>query len=65
MQGRRVPITKGEFQSLCDLLDEGTFMTPCGLWPKMDKKLIHIQNGGPDLIEGTSGENIENKGPVL
>ena len=26
VQGRRVPITKSEFQGLCDLHDEGTFI---------------------------------------
>ena len=51
VQGRRVPITKGEFQSLCDLLDEGTFMTPCERYHKMDKKLVDIQNGGLDLMD--------------
>ena len=44
-------MTEGEFQSLCDLHDEGTFMAQCGLWHKMDKKLVDIRNGGPDLID--------------
>ena len=51
VQGRRVPTTKGEFQSLCDLHDEGTFMAQCGPWHKMDKKLVDIQNGGLDLMD--------------
>ena len=50
MQGRRVPITKMNF----DLHDEGTFMAQCGRWHKMEKKLVDIQNGGPDLFFGVS-----------
>ena len=50
MRGRRVPITKREFQSLCDVHDEGTFMAQCGLWHKMETKLVEIQNGGPDFF---------------
>ena len=34
VQGRRVPITESEFQSLCDVPDEGTFMAQCELWQK-------------------------------
>ena len=26
-------------------------MDQCGLWYKMDKKLVDIQNGGPDLFD--------------
>ena len=51
VQGSRVPITKGEFQSLCDQNDAGTFLAKCGPWHKMDKKLVDIQNGGPDLMD--------------
>ena len=51
MQGRRVPTTKGEFQSLCDLNEAATFFAKCGPWHKMDKKLVDIQNGGPDLMD--------------
>ena len=51
VQGRRIPITNVEFQSLCYLHKEGTFMAQCGLWHKMDKKLVDIQNGGPDLFD--------------
>ena len=54
VQGMRVPITNGDFQSLCDFHDGGTFMVRCGLWPKMDKKLVHIRNGDPDLIDEIS-----------
>ena len=34
------------FQSLCDLHDECTFMAPCGLWHQMVKKLVYFQNRG-------------------
>ena len=30
-------------------------MAPCGLWHKMDKKLVTIPNGGSDLIDEISG----------
>ena len=50
VQGRRVPITNSEFQSLCDVHDEGIFMTQCGLWHKMEMKLEDIQNRGPDFF---------------
>ena len=46
MQGRRVPISQGEFQNLCDLHDEGIFTAQCGPWHKMEKKLVDIQNEG-------------------
>ena len=49
--GTRVPITKSEFQSLCDLHDEGTFMAQCGRVHKMEKNLVDVQNGGPDLFD--------------
>ena len=26
-------------------------MAQCGLWHKIDKKLVDIQNGGPDLFD--------------
>ena len=42
MQGRRVPITKSEFQCLCKLHDEGTFMARCGQCHNMEKKLAEI-----------------------
>ena len=51
MQGSRVQITKGEFQSLCDLNDAGTFLAKCGQWHKMDKKFVDIQNGVLDLFD--------------
>ena len=51
VQGRRVPTTKGEFQSLCDLNEAGTFFARCERWHKMDKKLVDVQNGGPDLVD--------------
>ena len=54
LQGRRVPIIKIEFQSLCDLHDEGTFMDHCGQWHNMANKLVDIQNGGPDLFDEIS-----------
>ena len=50
MQERTVPITQAEFQNLCDLHDEGIFMAHCGPWHKMEKKLVDIPNGGPDLL---------------
>ena len=40
----------GEFQNLCDLHDEGTFIAQRGLWHKMQKKLVNIQNGGLSLL---------------
>ena len=40
VQGRRVLITEGEFERLCGLHDEGTFMAQCGLWHKMEKKRV-------------------------
>ena len=54
VQGRRVPITKSEFQSLCDLHDEGTFSAQCGRCHKMEKKLVDILNGGEDLFDEIS-----------
>ena len=51
-KGGPVPSTKSEFQSLCDLYDEGTFVAQCGRWHKTKKKLVDIQNGGPDLFDG-------------
>ena len=30
VQGRRVPITNGELERLCDFHDEGTFIAQCG-----------------------------------
>ena len=45
VQGRRVPTTKGEFQSLWDLNEAGKESH------KIDKKLVDIQHGGPDLID--------------
>ena len=61
VQGRRVPITKSEFQSLCDLHNEGTFMAHCGQRHKTEKKLVAIQNGGPDLCEEVSEAKMLNK----
>ena len=58
MQGMRVPITKGEFQSLNDLHDEGTFMAQCGQWHKMENKLVDIQNGGLDLFDEISAAKM-------
>ena len=40
VQGRRVLITEGEFERMCGLHDEGTFMAQCGLWHKMEKKRV-------------------------
>ena len=51
VQGRRVPITKSEFQSLCDLHDEGTFMSQCGRWHNMEKMCVEIPNRGSDLFD--------------
>ena len=45
---------KGEFQSLCDLHDDGTFMAQCGLWRKMENKLVDIQIWVPDLFDEIS-----------
>ena len=64
MQGRRERITWGEFQSLYDLHDEGTFMAKGGLWHKMENDLVDIQNEGLDLIDEMSEANMlynENK----
>ena len=66
-EGRRVPITKSEFQLLCDLHDEGTFMAQCRLWHIMEKKLVVIQDGGPDLFDEINkpslygSENLEGR----
>ena len=49
-KGGPVPCTKSEFQSLCDLDDEGTFMAQCGRWHKTEKKLVDTQKGGLDLF---------------
>ena len=54
VQGRRVPITENEFQSLCGLHDDGTFKAQSGLWHKMERKLVEIQNGGPVLFDEMS-----------
>ena len=54
VQGRRVPITKGEFERPCDVQDEGAFTTQRGLWQKMEKTLVEIQSGGPDFIDEIS-----------
>ena len=48
VQRRRVPI-KSEFPRLCVLHDEGTITARGEQWHKMAKKLVDIQNGGPDL----------------
>ena len=48
---RRVPITKREFQSLCDLHDGGTFVAQCWWLHNMEEKLIDIRCGGPDPSE--------------
>ena len=53
-----MPITNREFQSLCDLQEEGNFMAQCGLWKTMGKKLVDIQNGGPDLFDEVRGAII-------
>ena len=37
VQRRRVPITDREFQSLCHLQEEGTFMAQRGLWRTMER----------------------------
>ena len=50
MHGMRVLITMGEFQNLCDLHDEGTFMAQRGLWHKMQKKFVNKKNGGLSLL---------------
>ena len=39
VQGRRVPITKSEFQCFCDLHEPS--------WHKIEQKLVDAQNGGP------------------
>ena len=41
--------------------DEGTFMAQCGQWHKMDKKLVEIQNGGPDLFDDKSKARMLHK----
>ena len=50
MQGRRVPISQGEFQNLCDLNGEGIFTAQCGPWHKMEKKLVDIHDGGRRIV---------------
>ena len=50
---KRVCMCKGgvcRSQRVSDVHDEGTFMTQCGLWHKMETKLVEIQNGGPDFF---------------
>ena len=46
VQGRRVPTTKGKFQSLCDLNEAATFFAQCEQYHKMDKKLVNIISSG-------------------
>ena len=33
------------FRAFCDLHDEGISMAGCGLWHKMDQKLVATENG--------------------
>ena len=47
-----------EFQSLCDLHDEGAFMAWRGRWHKMENKSTDIQNGGADLFDEISEAKI-------
>ena len=62
VQGRWVPITAREVHSFCNFHDEGTFMAQCGLWDKMDKKLVDTQNDGPDLFDEISEATMLHKG---
>ena len=41
--GRRVHVTKSEFDKLSELHDEGTFAAHCGIWCPMEKKLLEVQ----------------------
>ena len=43
--GSRVSITKKEFESRSEVYEEGTVMAQCGLWHRMEKKIIAVQNG--------------------
>ena len=54
LQERGCLSPKSEFQSHCDLHDEGTFMAQCGRWDKMENMWVEIQNGGPDLFDEIS-----------
>ena len=45
VQGRRVLITQGEFQNLCDLNGEGIFTAQRGPWHNMEKKLVDTHDG--------------------
>ena len=64
VHGTRVPITKSEYQSLCDLHDEGTFMATFGLWHKTEKKWVNFQNGGPDLFDETCDAKLLHEGDI-
>ena len=64
VHGTRVPITKSEYQSLCDLHDEGTFMATFGLWHKTEKKWVKFQNGGPDLFDETCDAKLLHEGDI-
>ena len=45
------------FESSCDLHDDGTFMFNVGL-AKMEKKIVDIQNGGPDFTHDITEMNM-------
>ena len=49
-----MPNTVSEFQSLCGLHDDDTFMVQCGRWHNMEIKLVDVQNAGRDLFDETS-----------
>ena len=56
MQGKRVPITQGEFQNLQDLHDEGIFTAQCGPWHEMEKKLVDIHYEGRRIFASRERE---------
>ena len=42
VQGRRLPVSKKDFERICELYAEGAFMSKCGLWQRMEKKLVAL-----------------------
>ena len=46
-----MPITNSEFQSFCDLHEEGTFMDRCGLWHTMERSWWISKMEGRDLLD--------------
>ena len=44
VEGRKVHMTKYEFERLCGKYDEGSCKSQCGLWHRMEKQIISLQN---------------------